>query len=114
LLDSTSISCWSELIDDVEWGYNRDGDTLAYINLCMPMGQQSRLPVRATARLQPSRDGETGVAGMNEECSVKLQFIKRAMYRLAHSRGFRVLELFCVCLAFRLNAPELSSEVCIP
>ncbi|MCK5132919.1 MAG: hypothetical protein KAR40_12290, partial [Candidatus Sabulitectum sp.] len=34
-LDITSISSWSKLIDDVEWGYNRDGDKLAQINLCM-------------------------------------------------------------------------------
>lgn len=47
-LDITSISSWSKLIDDVEWGYNRDGDKLAQINLCMLLGYQSRLPVRMT------------------------------------------------------------------
>lgn len=47
-LDITSISSWYQLIDDVEWGYNRDGDKLPQINLCMLLGQQSRLPVRMT------------------------------------------------------------------
>lgn len=47
-LDITSISSWSKLIDDVEWGYNRDGDKLAQINLSMLLGLKSRLPIRAT------------------------------------------------------------------
>ena len=58
-LDITSISSWSELIDDVEWGYNRDGDTLAQINLCMLMGQQSRLPVRSAVYNGSIRDVST-------------------------------------------------------
>ncbi len=58
-LDITSISSWSELIDDVEWGYNRDGDSLAQINLCMLMGQQSRLPVRMTVYNGSIRDVST-------------------------------------------------------
>jgi transposase len=44
-LDITSVSSYSELIDEVEWGYNRDGEQLAQVNLCMLLGEQSRLPV---------------------------------------------------------------------
>lgn len=44
-LDITSTSSYSELIGDVEWGYNRDGEALAQVNLCMLMGETSRLPV---------------------------------------------------------------------
>lgn len=58
-LDITSISSWSKLIDDVEWGYNRDGDKLAQINLCMLLGQQSRLPVRMTVYNGSIRDVST-------------------------------------------------------
>jgi transposase len=47
-LDITSISSWSELIDDVEWGYNRDHEQLPQINLCMLMGESSKLPVFQT------------------------------------------------------------------
>jgi hypothetical protein len=47
-LDITSISSWSALIEDVEWGYNRDGEKLPQVNLCMLMGQQSKLPVFQT------------------------------------------------------------------
>jgi len=44
-LDITSVSSYSELIEDVEWGYNRDGEDLPQINICMLMGEKSRLPV---------------------------------------------------------------------
>lgn len=44
-LDITSISSYSQLIDDVEWGYNRDKEKLPQINLCMLLGEESRLPV---------------------------------------------------------------------
>jgi transposase len=44
-LDTTSISSYSELISDVEWGYNRDGEDLPQVNLCMLLGEKSRLPV---------------------------------------------------------------------
>lgn len=44
-LDITSISSYSELIDDVELGYNRDHDTLPQVNLCMLMGETGRLPI---------------------------------------------------------------------
>jgi len=47
-LDITSISSWSELIDDVEWGHNRDNDKLPQVNLCLLMGEKSRLPVYQT------------------------------------------------------------------
>jgi len=58
-LDITSVSSWSQLIDDVEWGYNRDGDSLAQINLCMLMGEHSRLPVRMTVYNGSIRDVST-------------------------------------------------------
>ncbi len=47
MLDITSTSSYSELIQDVEWGYKRDKEQLAQINLCMLMGENltSRLPI---------------------------------------------------------------------
>ncbi len=44
-LDITSISSYSKLIEDIEWGYNRDGEQLPQVNLCMLMGEVSRLPI---------------------------------------------------------------------
>jgi hypothetical protein len=47
-LDITLISSYSNLIEDVEWGYNRDQEALPQINLCLLMGEKSRLPVYQT------------------------------------------------------------------
>jgi transposase len=44
-LDITSTSSYSELIGSVEWGYNRDGENLPQINICLLMGYQSRYPI---------------------------------------------------------------------
>ena len=44
-LDITSASSYSELIESVEWGYNRDREALPQINICLLMGYQSRYPI---------------------------------------------------------------------
>jgi transposase len=44
-LDITSVSSYSQNIENVEWGYNRDGEHLPQINLCLLLGVDSRLPV---------------------------------------------------------------------
>ena len=43
--DSTSISSYSEQIKQVRYGKNKDGDSLAQINLALLFGQESGLPV---------------------------------------------------------------------
>ena len=48
-LDITSISSYSELIESVAWGYNRDGDKLPQINLCLLMGLETGYPIYQTA-----------------------------------------------------------------
>jgi transposase len=58
-LDITSISSWSYLIEDVEWGYNRDGEKLPQVNLCMLMGEQSKLPVFQTLYCGSLKDVST-------------------------------------------------------
>ena len=47
-LDISSVSSYSELISDVEWGYNRDREHLPQINLCLLMGEESGMPVFQT------------------------------------------------------------------
>lgn len=58
-LDITSTSSYSELVDDVEWGYNRDHDNLPQINICMLMGETSRLPVYQTVYSGSLKDVST-------------------------------------------------------
>ena len=43
--DVTSISSYSQGIEHLEWGYNRDGESLPQINLSMYYGEESRLPL---------------------------------------------------------------------
>jgi transposase len=44
-LDIASISSYSNLIPEVEGGYNRDGEKLEQINVCLLFGEKSGLPV---------------------------------------------------------------------
>ena len=44
-MDITSISSYSEFIEFVRLGYNRDGDDLPQINMLMITGEKSRMPL---------------------------------------------------------------------
>jgi hypothetical protein len=58
-LDITSVSSYSELVDDVEWGYNRDGEGLPQVNICLLMGENSRLPIYQTVYAGSLKDVTT-------------------------------------------------------
>jgi len=45
VFDITSLSSWSNFIELLEWGYNRDGESLPQINLGMVFGEPSCLPL---------------------------------------------------------------------
>ena len=47
-LDITSISSHSQFISECEPGYNREGDALSQINLCLLCGEKTHLPVYQT------------------------------------------------------------------
>ena len=67
-LDITSTSSYSTLIDDVEWGYNRDKEHLPQINICMLMGEKSKLPIYQTVYSGSLKDVstlKTTIAKMN-------------------------------------------------
>jgi len=44
-LDITSVSSYSEQIDMLEWGYNRDGEDLRQVNICMLYGEMTMMPI---------------------------------------------------------------------
>jgi transposase len=44
-LDTTSISTYSENIENAEWGFNKKGENLKQINVCLLFGEQSHLPI---------------------------------------------------------------------
>lgn len=81
--DISSISSYSELIEYVEFGYNRDGENLPQVNLAMLFGETSRLPI--FCRIYPGsiKDVST-LAGM-------VQFIDELKLNRMHyvmDRGF--------------------------
>jgi len=58
-LDITSISSYSELVTENEWGYISDHENLPQINLCMLLGEQSRLPIYQTVYSGSLKDVST-------------------------------------------------------
>ena len=58
-LDITSVSSYSELIEASERGYNRDGENLPQVNICMLFGESSKLPVYQTIYSGSLRDVST-------------------------------------------------------
>jgi transposase len=58
-LDITSISSYSGQIGACEWGYNRDGEDLRQVNICMLFGEDSKLPVYQTLYSGSLRDVST-------------------------------------------------------
>jgi transposase len=47
-LDITSVSSYSKQNSFMEWGYNRDGEDLPQVNICMLFGEKSRMPIYQT------------------------------------------------------------------
>ena len=45
ILDTTSMSTYSDNLDEAEWGHNRDGESLPQINFSLGIGAVSHLPL---------------------------------------------------------------------
>jgi transposase len=99
-LDITSASSLSDLIDDVEWGYIRDGEELPQVNICMLMGEQSKLPIYQTVfsgsikdvkTLDSTIDGFAAITGDSPLLAVmdKGFFSKRNVDLMLSGRGRR-------------------------
>jgi len=58
-VDITSVSSYSQLITDCERGYNRDGENLRQINLCLLFGEETQMPVYQTAYSGSLKDVST-------------------------------------------------------
>ena len=43
--DTTSISTYSRQLEDAEWGYNRDKESLPQVNLALVVARESRVPI---------------------------------------------------------------------
>lgn len=78
-LDITSISSYSNLIEDVEWGYNRDGEDLPQVNLCLLLGEKSRLPVFQTLYSGSLKDVSTLKVTLAQACGISLDHLLLVM-----------------------------------
>ena len=73
-LDITSFSSYSKLIQDCERGYNRDGEDLCQINLCLLFGEETGLPVYQSIYSGSLKDVvtfKTTIAEMEAVCGGK-------------------------------------------
>lgn len=81
--DITSISSYSNLIEIVENGYNRDGEDLSQINLGMLFGETSLLPIFYTVYPGSIKDVKT-ISNM-----LKLaEFLKLSKMKFVLDKGF--------------------------
>jgi transposase len=65
-LDITAVSSYSQNIDFMEWGYNRNRKYLPQVNVCMLFGEQSMLPIYQTLYSGSLRDVSTLEATLSE------------------------------------------------
>jgi transposase len=82
-LDITSISSYSNLINSVEAGYNRDGDNLEQINLCLLFGENSGLPVFSS-----HYPGSTNDVIALKSFIEQIKFFGNNYYNLVMDKGF--------------------------
>ncbi|MBF0544695.1 MAG: transposase [Candidatus Riflebacteria bacterium] len=83
-LDITSVSSYSELMTECEWGYNRDQEDLPQINLCMLMGETSRLPIYQTVY----SGSLTDVATLKNTLKELTALIPEKRLRVVMDKGF--------------------------
>lgn len=81
--DTTSISSYSEMISQVRYGRNKDGDPLPQINLALVFGQDSMLPVYY--RKLPGNITDTQTI---RKLLKDIEFIKCKKVKLVMDRGF--------------------------
>jgi len=81
--DTTSISSYSELISQVRYGKNKDGDSLPQINLALVFGQDSMMPVYY--RKLPGNITDTPTI---RKLLKDIEFIQGKSVKLVMDRGF--------------------------
>ena len=110
-LDITSVSSYSELIDFVRWGYNRDGDDLAQINLLMLTSEKTHLPVYYRIFSGSIKDVTT-----LKESIENLKLLGTRAVRLVMDKGFyskpNVDALYDGHYRFSIGVPFTTSMAC--
>ena len=82
-MDITSVSSYSEFIDFVRWGYNRDKETLPQINLLMLTGVESHMPLYY--RIIP---GSIKDVNTLQDSLANISFLENTSFRYVMDKGF--------------------------
>ena len=118
-LDTTSISTYSHQINDAEWGYNRDKEKLPQINVCMLLGEKSRLPIFQVTYSGSLKDVSTLKQTLRLSSNLNLENISVVMDKgfasLKNIKGMLVKKSgmrFLIALPFNMTFPkrQIASE----
>ncbi|MDR2141073.1 MAG: transposase [Deltaproteobacteria bacterium] len=82
-LDITSISSFSDLMEDVDWGKNKEDDKLPQINLCLLFGETSGLPIYCTHYSGSITDVVTLKSTLEQ-----ISFLNNRNFKLVMDKGF--------------------------
>jgi transposase len=107
--DTTSISSYSNSSDDIEWGYNRDCEQLAQINIALVVAKNSRLPIwfRMVSGSVPD------VASLKLTCKI-LKSLGLKEFSFSLDRGYfsrsNLIEMIGTTIGFTLGAPTSQTQ----
>jgi transposase len=105
-LDITSVSSYSEFIDETEPGKNKENDPLDQVNLCLLFGETSILPVYSTYYAGSIRDVSTLISTVEQ-----LTSIHNKKFKLVLDKGFYSKENINYLLS---NHPDLKFIIAVP
>lgn len=107
-LDITSVSSYSESIELVRYGYNRDGENLGQVNMMMVTGEKSNLPLFYQILPGSIKDVST-----LEDALENLALLEAFKFHLVMDKGFyskaNVDALYDRHLKFMVGVPFTSS-----
>ena len=82
-MDITSVSSYSEFMEFVRWGYNRDDEDLPQINLLMLTGVESHMPIYY--RIIP---GSIKDVNTLQDSLANISFMEKASFHYVMDKGF--------------------------
>jgi transposase len=116
-LDITSISTYSEQIIDAEWGYNRDKEKLPQINICLLLGEKSRLPILQVVYSGSLKDVSTLKNTLQTAYNLNLDDMSVVMDKgFASNKNIKVMLApdsklrFLIALPFNMSFPKKQVE----
>ena len=107
--DTTSLSSYSDSIDEVEWGYNRDGESLPQVNMALVVAKDSQLPIwfRMISGSIPD------VASLRLTCKI-LKSLGLKQFSFSLDRGYfsrtNLLEMLENKIGFTIGVPTTQTQ----